>query len=71
MQLNKFGEVSPSIVSASKLPDKALECIFSKLFEFSFPSINTKLSKVAKSGLISRNTAARKISRLSKKISTK
>ena len=47
-----FGEVSPSTVSASKLADKAFECIFFKLSELSLPSIKTKLSKVAKSGLI-------------------
>ena len=36
-----------------------------------FSKFQSILMQVAKSGIISRNTAARKISRLSKKISTK
>ena len=36
-----------------------------------FPKFQSILMQVAKSGIVSRNTAARKISRVSKKISTK
>ena len=36
-----------------------------------FSKFQSILMQVAKSGIISRNTAARKISRISKKISTK
>ena len=36
-----------------------------------FPKFQSILMQVAKSGVISRNTAARKISRISKKISSK
>ena len=36
-----------------------------------FPKFQSILMQVAKSGIVSRNTAGRKISRVSKKISTK
>ena len=36
-----------------------------------FPSFQSILMQVAKTGIISKNTAARKISRISKKISSK
>ena len=36
-----------------------------------FPKFQSILMQVAKSGIVSRNTAARKISRVSKKISSK
>ena len=47
-----FGEVSPSTVIALKLQSNASACILFSDLRFIFASINTKLSKVAKSGLI-------------------
>ena len=42
-----------------------------KVIKEYFPKFQSILMQVAKSGIISRNTAARKISRTSKKISSK
>ena len=54
---------------------KQMEILFKKgdkkLIKEYFPKFQSILMQVAKSGILSRNTAARKISRISKKVSSK